>query len=247
MWRGLAALLPSAPEPGQSTSGARWIAPTVVKWIGAAREDEYLPADYQVRLRTVGMEYGSQSATSAEIIDDAVAMAVVVLQDSAEFAGTAIAGVTEAEQGTVALGRLAGNLAAAAGGDRDGPRDRAQEIAYAELDRHFRSWLATIHPDSDPQALRRSWHIAANRVLRTLGDELIEQAGPIAWVGRQDNNQHVSTPEAAGWFARSLRKTFELAYNHDQHHDSDPPTSPNPTRTQDDNTRSAPVTDKGAA
>jgi CRISPR system Cascade subunit CasA len=216
MWRGLEALLPGRAQTQHGSDAATFVIPAVLKWIGRAQYEGLLEPGYQVRARAIGMRYGSQQATTEEIVDDAVSMSVVLLtEDDRELGATAIDAAGDAEAGAQALGNLAASLAEAAGGNANGPRQRAREAAYAELDGPFRAWLAGLGPDFAPRVERARWQRAAHEIIRELGASLIDQAGPAAWIGREVNERHVSAPEADLWFRRQLRKAFELAYEQD--------------------------------
>jgi CRISPR system Cascade subunit CasA len=216
IWRGLAALLPGG-QGRQGQEAAEALPPAILRWIGQARYSGDLADNRLVRTRAIGMRYGKNQSTTIEIIDDAVDMSVVLLAESnRELAATAVAAVEDAERGARAYGHLAANLASAAGGDGAGPDSRAREQAYAALDAPFRSWLAQLGAGTDPLQAHRDWHQTARSILLDLGRELIAQAGPVAWAGRQvgppDNRRHVSSPEADLWFRRQIRKAYSLAY-----------------------------------
>jgi CRISPR system Cascade subunit CasA len=215
IWRGLAALLPAA-TPAQLGRAADALAPAVLGWIGQAQYSGDLATDQHVRAHAIGMQYGDNLSTTIEIVDDAMDMAVALLAERhRELAAAAVTAVEHADAGAAALGYLAANLAEAAGGDGAGPKDRAREQAYAALDAPFRHWLAGLGPGSDPRQSLEAWHQGAHRILLDLGRELVDRAGPAAWVGRlvgpEDRQRHVSTPEADIWFRRQIRKAFELA------------------------------------
>lgn len=209
IWRGLAALLQDNNDNAQST-----LRPAVLDWLSRARSAEVLEDDRHVRTRAIGMQYGSQSATTTEVIDDAVSLSILLLGDAGgELRAQAIAAVSDAEIGAQALGNLAANLAEAAGGEGAGPRERARETAYARLDGAFRTWLAGLGPETSPTDARARWQVATVRAIRELGRHLVEQAGPAAWRGRKIRDRHVSTPEADGWFQAQLRKQFAYAHS----------------------------------
>jgi CRISPR system Cascade subunit CasA len=215
IWRGLAALLPGG-QGRQGTEAAEALPTAVLRWIGQAHYTGELPGDRLVRTHAIGMRYGKNQSTTIEIIDDAVDMSVVLLAEtSRELAATAVTAAGDADRGARAYGHLAANLAIAAGGDGAGPDSHAREQAYASLDAPFRSWLAQLGVGTDPLQAHRHWHQTARRILLDLGRELVAQAGPVAWVGRQvgppDNRRHFSSPEADIWFRRQIRKTYSLA------------------------------------
>jgi CRISPR system Cascade subunit CasA len=216
IWRGLAALLPGG-QGRQGKEAAEALPPVILRWIGQAQYSGDLAEDQQVRTRAIGMRYGKNQSTTIEIIDDAVDMSVVLLTESnRQLAATAVAAVEDADRGARAYGHLAANLASAAGGDGAGPDSRAREQAYAALDAPFRSWLVQLGAGTDPLQAHRHWHQTARSILLDLGRDLVAQAGPVAWVGRQvgppDSRRHVSSPEADIWFRRQIRKAYPLAY-----------------------------------
>lgn len=211
IWRGLAAILEHNRNGTQET-----LRPVVLDWLSEARSDGVLEDSYQIRTRAIGMQYGSQSATTTEVVDDAVSLSVLLLGESGrELRAEAIAAVRDAEEAARALGNLAYNLAEAAGGDGTGPRAQAQEVAYARLDGPFRTWLAGLVPGTSPTEARTRWQIDVLRMVRDLGRDMIEHAGPAAWRGRTVRDRHVSTPEADGWFQFQLRKHFTYAHSTD--------------------------------
>lgn len=210
IWRGLETLLLDTWHQASGKDAAAYLRPALLNWLDTARGTGVLDAGYHVRTRAVGMRYGSKSTTTTEIIDDAVDMAVVLLGDR-ELRATAIDAVADAEAYAQALGDLASNLAEAAGGDGAGPRDRARELAYQQLDRPFRVWLASLGPDTEPTRARQAWQRTADDIIRRLGRELVDQAGPVAWRGRDVRGRHVSTPEADLWFRGKLRTILTAA------------------------------------
>lgn len=212
IWRGLKALLE---DTRRQTADRR--RPLVLDWINDEVSGVIGDDRYQLRTRAIGMRYGSQSTTTTEVIDDLMTLSVVLLGEAGqELRSTAIAAVGDAEAGANALGILAADLASAAGGEGNAPRDRARELAYAQLDRPFREWLARIGPDTSPDAARTGWHRKAREIISRLGRELVDQAGPVAWRGREvvvgGKKRHISTPEADLAFRRRLRDTFPYAY-----------------------------------
>ncbi|MFD7659023.1 type I-E CRISPR-associated protein Cse1/CasA [Actinosynnema sp. NPDC059797] len=213
VWRGLQAMLPGAVR-AQGSEGAQFLAPRVLEWI--AEVGDVIGSDFPVRLHTIGMTYGSQSATTTDILDDVLSVRVVLLRvQDAQLAKTAVSSVRAAEEAAQALGRLAENLAVAAGAgkdEREGPRTRAGELAYAEFDPLFRTWLRELRPDTDPVAAATRWHLTADRAVRALGADLLRQAPMKAWSGRVVGNRLVTSAHADRWFRRALRLALPYAY-----------------------------------
>jgi CRISPR system Cascade subunit CasA len=211
IWRGLQSLLPGAAKP-QDGEAATAVSPIVLEWVGLLSTGSVGP-DHRMRVRTVGMVYGGQSATTADIIDDTLDLRSVLLRpDATDLAGVAVSAVTAAESAARALGTLAGNLAVASGRAPEAASTRATELAYAELDVSFRSWIATLRPDSDPTRCKADWHSAARATVQALADELIERAPASAWIGRTVNGRQVTSSHADIWFRADLRRSLPLAY-----------------------------------
>ncbi len=212
VWRGLQAMLPST-TTNQSKDPAARLTPTVVEWIGKLTNDRVIAKNYPLRLRTIGMTYGSQSSTTAEIIDDSVSLQAVLLDQGAEdLKQVVLSCVSAAESAATAVGKLAANLAEAGGSrDSDGRRTRAVETAYAQLDPLFRAWLAALGPANDPMECQIRWHSTAYAAVRVVGDDLVKDVSPSAWVGRTVKGRWLSSTHADGWFHRDLRAALPLA------------------------------------
>jgi CRISPR system Cascade subunit CasA len=212
IWRGLQSLLPGAEKP-QDTDAATAVSPLVLEWIAQLTLTSIDP-DHPIRLRTVGMTYGGQSATTEDIVDDALSIRSLLLgSDNSGLISTAVSCVQAAELAARALGHLAGNLATAAGRrEVDGPTSRASELAYARLDDLFRSWIGRLWASDDPAERRAEWHRTAYAAVRELGDQLLDQAPPTAWTGRVVNKRKVSSSHADTWFRGALRRALPLAF-----------------------------------
>ncbi len=211
IWRGLQSMLPEAGKP----VGAERLTATVLEWIGRLTGSRVLDRGYPLSVHTIGMTYGSQNSTVAEIIDDALNMrAILFAQDAAALVGTAKQAVENSEAGATAIGRLAENLAVASGSrEPTGPRARGTEYAYSTLDPLFRSWLAALGPESDPMDCLTEWHRTAADALRALADELMSGASPVAWVGRPDRRGRlITSTHARKWCDDALRAAFPLAF-----------------------------------
>ena len=211
VWRGLAAMLPAVAPRGRGDGSERFLTAAVVEWAG-----EVLEAGESVPLRAVGMVYGSQSAIVSDVVDDRLVVPATLLGESRpDLVSRVVETVADTERAAAAVGYLAADLARAAGAREptivDGARDEAQRLAYAALDVPFRAWLAGIRSEADADELVRGWHVWAARQLRAIATELLAAAGPDAWVGREVNGRHMSTPEAEGRFGAALRTALPLS------------------------------------
>lgn len=210
IWRGLQSMLP---ESG-AASGADRLSATVLVWLGRLVVTGVLDRGYPVSVRTIGMKYGQQDATVAEIVDDALNMRAILFdQGAAALIGVVKQAVENSESAARAIGRLAANIELASGaGETDGPRKEATERAYGILDPLFRAWLADLGPDSVPERVLAEWHGTALRALRQLADDMVASAPPAAWTGRKDSNDRLITSiHARAWCERDLRSAFSSA------------------------------------
>ena len=212
IWRGLEAMLPDNSR-SQGKDAAPRLSAAVTEWLSYLSTERLIEATYPVRMRTIGMTYGSNSSVTEEIIDDTLSIqAILVAQQAAELKGAAVASVEAADSAARALGHLAANLARAAGGAPDGPTARAVESAYAELDPMFRSWLSDLGPDTDPLDCQTQWHRRADAAIRPLGAELVAAAPPAGWVGRKHDGRLYTTSHADSWFRKEIREALRFAY-----------------------------------
>ncbi len=240
-WRGLGSLVTGEVRGAdQRQEAAAYVRPRVLDWVARLTVDGYLPHGYLVRARLAGAVYGTQQSVIDEIVDDAVAMPVVLLDEqNRELARAAVGAVTDAEEAVTALGDLATGLAQAAGADGEGPRATARDRGFGDLDGPFRTWLRSLAPvtgqssgqtadgatddpledPSYPMEQRRAWQFTAREIVSRLGDELIDSASEASWEGRV-----LETKSGAFWlntssvdlrFRRALRKCLPLTNSDD--------------------------------
>jgi CRISPR system Cascade subunit CasA len=214
LWRGLGALLPQSEREVQRADGATSLPPISLAWIALLQHGGVLATERSLRTRAVGIEYGSQSATVAEIVDDSLAVHPLLLSGvNAILARGVVDALERTDAAVYSLVQLAGNLAVAKGGESDGPRERARESAYFLLDSAFRRWLAGLGGDVDIVGAQDLWFASAKTILALHGRQLVDDAGPIAWVGRFNARagRQLNSSESYGWFARDLSRTLALS------------------------------------
>jgi CRISPR system Cascade subunit CasA len=212
-WRGLSGLLPNVPSISRNGPPSR-MAPALVKWM-AELQARQLVSDKLLPINAVGIQYGTQEAVFEEMVSDSLTLpATLVTDDAAELARTAVDAVSHAENAVFALGSLAQNIALATGEspDSDGSRRKIAARAYAELDAEFRRWVLTLEPRCAPVECLNAWHRDVKRVVESLAQEVIDQSGPGALVGRVTNQQFRDAGLAQVWFRRKLRENLPGAY-----------------------------------
>ncbi|WP_280316945.1 type I-E CRISPR-associated protein Cse1/CasA [Nocardia wallacei] len=224
VWRGLNALLPSA-AGRRTANGApqRYLAPGVLGWIGELCASEVLPGSYRPAIGVVGVEYGAQNATYAEIVEDALPVSVMLLREDDPAAGqVAVNAVTDADKAANAVWRLAENIARAAGAEpKAGAGERAQEQVYAALDAPYRRWLAALVPDSDLIVARTEWQHTVRRSVAAIARDLVTAAPPAAWTGREVDGRTMTVAAAQAGFMASVRAALPLAHNTSRTTDSE--------------------------
>lgn len=211
IWRGLEALLPPL-SSRQTGEAGLLLAPGIMDWLGHLDEADALPADLAVRVRAVGMVYGTQNSVVDDVVHDAVNLrASLARLDAVDRAGIVRSSVQAAEEAVLALANLAGDLVAAAGGDGDGPRSRARERLYGRFDPEFREWLLTLLPGADATDLRADWHVRARRLTLAAADELLHNVPPACWVGREVRGRPMTAAHADNRFRIALHRALPLA------------------------------------
>jgi CRISPR system Cascade subunit CasA len=223
MWRGLDALLPAAGLT--KVDGQAYLCPGIVDWVAYLSSDSsggVLDSDYVVTLCSIGVVYGPQESTFADLVSDRLAIHSSLLSPAGaplvELAKECLADTADAVR---QLGYLAKNLYLAEGGDSqttDGPRGRAVSLAYYGLDIAFRRWLADLRPtlgdEVDTLQIREAWRQTARTILAKLGDDLLTQAGPQAFTGHATNDSKVpwmTIGVATRIFRGALRRALPLA------------------------------------
>lgn len=211
LWRGLRSLLDdiasSAPVNGRA------IAPGVVEWAGKLLAGQVLPADQPVRLHAVGMQYINNQSVVGEVVDDAIGFPAALLAPDPRLRQCAVSAVRSAEAVVDALGNLAADLAAAAGGETDGARARIREEGFFALEAPYRRWLRELDPlEFDNDAAAGSWEKTVHRIVRKLGSELISTAGQPAWVGRLVRERWLDASIADVRFHQKLRTHLPSAF-----------------------------------
>ena len=210
-WRGLSGLLPQVSDTVAGSAPARYQEPGVLQWVAKLRWRGELTAGH-VRVRAIGVRYVSNQSTFDEIVDDELVVPLALLTD-AVLAQAAVDGVAEAEAAVNQLANLAHNVALAAGAstEDEGPRERARERAYSQLDVPYRRWLIRLGEADDVRESRVAWQRELNDLAYGLSRDLVEQAGTAAWVGRRVKGRHVDLGLAEAWFLSGLRKVLTLA------------------------------------
>lgn len=220
LWRGIGAVLPGIATPVPKKDIAAGRAPGLIDWLAHLRDDEIIDGAGSVRLRSVGVVYGSNNSVVDDVLSDEVDFSLTLLRaQSRPLARQAEHAVELAETGARAVRQLAENLDRAAGGDGAAKGERARQQAYAMLDDPYRRWLRSLTGDEDPLNALDAWKGLARAVLLRLGADLIADAPPAAWTGREVANlgrvELVTASRAESWFRRSIGTHFDITSGKD--------------------------------
>lgn len=207
IWRGLPSLLPAAPARGDVPVAG------VLQWLDELVEDEVLDPDHVVRLRATGMIYGSQSSVTDDVVHDSLALRAYLAGRSATESASIVESCVEAADRAVrAVGNLAADLAAAAGGEGGGRRSRVMERLYADLDTPFRDWLRELRADSSSVDVQIDWHRTVRRIVGAAAAELTRRLPPAAWEGRKVRGRLLTAAHAESRFRKDLRAALAYAF-----------------------------------
>ncbi|WP_333774696.1 type I-E CRISPR-associated protein Cse1/CasA [Streptomyces sp. IBSBF 3136] len=231
-WRGIGALVADQAATAQGSEPADYLRPGILEWVACLVTEGELDPGFLIRARIVGARYGTQQSVIDEIVDDHVAMAVVLLHEQdRRYAEQAVAAVGDADLAVNALGDLATNLARAAGTETEGPRSTARDLAYGLLEAPYRTWLAHLADTDDPYAQRTVWQQQVYAIAGRTGDQLMAAAGNAAWQGRtvqlKNGTEWLNSSLSGKWFRAALHKGLGRPGLHDLPHETD--ASPAPT------------------
>ncbi|MFQ6197740.1 type I-E CRISPR-associated protein Cse1/CasA [Streptomyces sp. NPDC000405] len=215
-WRGLEGLLPSrsgVEEHGRAGEPAQRLSPRITRWLRELSTEYELPPGKLVRLRTIGVQYGTQQSVIDEIIDDSVVLPVVTLHAHNEVYGAAaVDAVHLADNAVRALGHLAANLVLATGGKNpEAAAETARDLGYSALDGPYRAWLRELARQPDLMVARQRWRETVRRHLLRLSRQEIRSASPTAAEGRivdlpGRGKTLLDTGRAELWFRARLEK-----------------------------------------
>ncbi|MBB5933938.1 type I-E CRISPR-associated protein Cse1/CasA [Streptomyces zagrosensis] len=218
-WRGLAGLLRAqrAATDEARREAAKSLPPAVVTWASMLATEGELPSLALIRVRLVGMQYGTQQSVVDEVVDDAVVLPVIVLHgENPIYGSAAIDAVDDADKAVRALSQLAGNLARAVGSESGSAMATARDMGFGALDGPYRKWLTSLAAYSDPQEARARWQVTVRRYVLRLGRTLLNSAGSAASEGRVADipglgSRWINDARAELWFRSRLKQVLSLA------------------------------------
>ena len=108
---------------------------------------------------------------------------------------------------------------AAGGGEKTAPEDVKQRF-YFQIDQLFRDWFKSIEPSwkgEEEINCIRQWQEKAQQVARTLGIQLVLEAGASAFaghtlkkkIGKKEVKQYYSAPKAFNDFLWKIKRIYQ--------------------------------------
>ncbi|MFC7217640.1 type I-E CRISPR-associated protein Cse1/CasA [Streptomyces polyrhachis] len=215
-WRGLGALLPARRTGTEDTGRGipESLTAGIVSWYSMLITEGAIDQRSMIRLRLVGVVYGTQQSVVDEVVDDSVVLPAVLLhEENPAFAATAVAAVHDAQSAVTALSQLAGNLARAVGSQPDPAGETARDLGFGALDGLYRKWLVTLVPGVDPYQARESWQSIVRNEVAGLSRALLDSAGSTVAEGRIADipgmgRRWVNDARAEVWFRRHLHRVL---------------------------------------
>ena len=215
-WQGMTSLLASRPPDLLAGDLPEDVAPLALQWIATLRDSGVEGLPQLIEVFACGAEYGPQQAVVEEFVDDRLPLPVRALS----AVDTSVAELLKACVGDVEwveklLAVIASGVYKSAGG-RDGDQEKAARAAVVErflhrVDREFRSLLASVAGASDLSAERAQWQRAVHRLAIQVAEEVLAEAPPAAYVGREINGAHLNVWRVEQQFRIGLARALPLA------------------------------------
>jgi CRISPR system Cascade subunit CasA len=162
--------------------------PGVVGWLSRLRAENYIRR-VQFRFQIASVKYGDKDFMIEDVFGDSLIFNSELLTELGESWITRIIDEIKYTDSLVYhAGKLASDLERASGnsGESD-KRSSTREQAYHLIDEPFRLWLESINPLEDIHRMDEicdRWFTEAKGIIRDLGNTVVGQAGPAAFVGR---------------------------------------------------------------
>lgn len=167
--------------------------PGIIGWLSRLKSEQLI-AYTHFRFMTAAIKYGDKDFFADDVFSDSITFSGGMLTALGEsWVNRIIAEIETTDKLVAQVGQLASDLVRAAGNaETSGQRNNARVQAYYRINQPFRRWLAGIDPikdDNKKDELCDRWWEQAKGIIRGLGKEMVNQAGPQAFVGRVEKDE----------------------------------------------------------
>lgn len=202
MWREFPTIFPAG-------NGENVRTPGVVSWITELQYEGLLDDEQMIKFGICSIEYGTMESSVLDMFSDSLSFHGKLLEKAEEGWRSAIADeISKCEELAMAIYNLAKKLDKATGYS-DKSKDSknkekfytdAKEQLYFRIDILFRTWLESIDSKwgtDEADADRIRWRKIAEKIAIVLGEEMVNDAGESAFIGKiikkEDKNTRKST------------------------------------------------------
>ena len=196
--------------------------PGVVTWINQLQKVNLLDQHRMICFSIASVQYGDKDFFVTDEFSDSLTFYAELLTEAGEtWKQLALDEIQRCDQVANIIGRLARDLVKSAGGEEgDTASYRAKEEFYHRLDLSFRKWLSALDPEQTVEErnhLKSQWLTHVWKTAAALGEELVENAGTAAFVGRmvtkkikgKEVTNHYCAPEVYNKFSYYLTESLK--------------------------------------
>lgn len=189
--------------------------PGIVEWVTLLKMTKAIDKEFVVRFRIAAVNYGDKDFFVTDVFGDYLDFHASLLTDSGMVWVRLINDEIErCDDAAKIIGRLATDIAKAAGDSQNDESRYYKEKFYYEIDIPFRKWLVSIKPEDDNleqfEDIQKVWLERAYKIALKIGSELICRAGDNAFAGRSsEDGKYYSSPKAYNFFRKQIGKCFE--------------------------------------
>lgn len=195
--------------------------PGVVDWICKLRTEERLNETQQITFRSISVQYGDKDYFITDTFSDSITFHSDLLKEDKwiNWGERVQAEVLKCDELAELVKELSRKLSLSAGIENSGEEAKAE--FYRQIDLPFRKWLELLNPQEAQNQydyadqICQKWHKTAVAAARKVGDQLMENLGPAAFVGRKiegkekDKAWYCCAPKAYNSFLYCLAKVYK--------------------------------------
>ena len=204
--------------------------PGIVLWINNLIDEEILEEERLLRFRFSSIKYDEKGQSIVDYFNDFLSFNINLLSDKgAEWVAIVEKEISSLEKIANMIWKLSKNISIAAGNRGSDQANYDKELFYYQINDPFRLWLNKLSADQEDEEitqLREEWHAFAKSTARKIGQKIVDDSGPQAFIGRkgtvekgkkgkknaQDNKTQeylYSAPQAFNVFLNELNHVYD--------------------------------------